>query len=59
MLRCGKTSQCIFDLNTDVSASGMIQFAEEKFAKNQFEDVAYFEPFYLKDFVAGVKKTVV
>lgn len=30
--------------------------AEQKFLKGQPEDVAYFEPFYLKDFVVGVKK---
>ena len=28
----------------------------EKFASKDFEDVAYFEPYYLKDFVAGEKK---
>ena len=28
----------------------------EKFANKDFEDVAYFEPYYLKDFVAGEKK---
>lgn len=27
-----------------------------KFCNNQFEDVAYFEPFYLKDFVLQTKK---
>lgn len=54
-----KHPNAFFDFTTDVSALGMIRLAEEKFAKNQFEDVAYFEPFYLKDFVAGVKKTVV
>ncbi len=37
-----------------MSAQGMLTFAEEKFAGQDFEDVAYFEPFYLKDFV-GVK----
>jgi tRNA threonylcarbamoyladenosine biosynthesis protein TsaB len=37
-----------------VSARFMIPLAEEKFALNQFEDVAYFEPFYLKDFVGGI-----
>ena len=30
--------------------------AEAKFKNNDFEDVAYFEPYYLKDFVAGKKK---
>jgi len=34
------------------SATGMISLSEKKFAEKQFEDVAYFEPFYLKDFVA-------
>jgi len=28
----------------------------KKYLSNDFEDVAYFEPFYLKDFVAGKKK---
>ena len=40
------------------SARGMIALAEAKFAKKQFEDVAYFEPYYLKDFVAGKPKKV-
>jgi tRNA threonylcarbamoyladenosine biosynthesis protein TsaB len=35
------------------SVDGMIHFAEEKFNNNQFENLAYFEPYYLKDFVAG------
>jgi tRNA threonylcarbamoyladenosine biosynthesis protein TsaB len=35
------------------SARFMVKFAQQKFAAKQFEDVAYFEPFYLKDFVAG------
>jgi tRNA threonylcarbamoyladenosine biosynthesis protein TsaB len=30
--------------------------AEKKFEKNEFEDVAYFEPFYLKNFVATIPK---
>ena len=33
------------------SANQMSTLSFEKFAKNQFEDVAYFEPFYLKDFM--------
>ena len=28
----------------------------EKFSNKDFEDVVYFEPYYLKDFVAGVQK---
>jgi tRNA threonylcarbamoyladenosine biosynthesis protein TsaB len=34
------------------SAAYMIRPAIDRFYGNQFEDVAYFEPFYLKDFVA-------
>ncbi len=35
------------------SARGMIEMAEKKYAQNDFVDLAYFEPFYLKDFVAA------
>lgn len=38
------------------SAGHLTKKAAEKFAKKDFEDVAYFEPFYLKDFIAGKKK---
>ncbi len=34
------------------SANEMSGLSFEKFKKNDIEDVAYFEPFYLKDFVA-------
>ncbi len=40
-----------------VSAEGLLPLAEAKLRKGEVEDVAYFEPFYLKDFVA--KKSVV
>ncbi len=39
--------------NITLSAKNMIALAEEKFAKSEFENVAYFEPFYLKDFIAA------
>lgn len=35
------------------SAAHMGKIASENFNLSRFEDVAYFEPFYLKDFVAG------
>ncbi len=35
------------------SVRGMAPEAEKRFATRQFEDLAYFEPFYLKNFVAG------
>lgn len=38
------------------SAKNMGILLNQKFENKDFEDVAYFEPFYLKDFVAGKKK---
>lgn len=38
------------------SASEMSLISFQKFQNNQLEDVAYFEPFYLKDFVLITKK---
>jgi tRNA threonylcarbamoyladenosine biosynthesis protein TsaB len=37
-------------------ASAMVTLAEEAFEKRAFVDVAYFEPFYLKEFQATVGK---
>ena len=37
-------------------AKNMIPLAEMAMAKEQFEDIAYFEPFYLKEFVATKSK---
>lgn len=38
------------------SAVDLTKSAFDKLTKNEFADVAYFEPFYLKDFIAGKKK---
>ena len=38
------------------SASSMIKPVLEKFQKKAFENVAYFEPFYLKNFIATVPR---
>ena len=38
------------------SAKEMAALSTLMFAKEQFEDVAYFEPYYLKDFMAPKKK---
>lgn len=38
------------------SASYLCMIAEQKYLAKEFENTAYFEPFYLKDFVAGVPK---
>lgn len=48
---------CTSDLTIKCSASGQVQLAYEKFKNQDFEDVAYWEPFYLKDFIAGKKAT--
>lgn len=48
----------IFDLDIKVSASGMIAIAFDKFNCGKIEDLAYFEPFYLKDFIAGSPKKI-
>jgi tRNA threonylcarbamoyladenosine biosynthesis protein TsaB len=38
------------------SVSNMVQLANLAFHEKRFENLAYFEPFYLKDFVAGLPK---
>lgn len=51
-----KNSNAIFVDNVVPSAKDMITLSEKAYNEKQFEDVAYFEPYYLKDFVAGKKK---
>jgi tRNA threonylcarbamoyladenosine biosynthesis protein TsaB len=46
----------VFSGPLKASARFMIKLAEEKYNNNDFEDVAYFEPFYLKNFIATVPK---
>jgi tRNA threonylcarbamoyladenosine biosynthesis protein TsaB len=40
------------------SAKDMSSLALEKFKKQSFEDIAYFEPFYLKDFIFKKSQTL-
>ena len=40
------------------SANEMSLLSYSKFQNKDFEDVAYFEPYYLKDFMAPAKKTI-
>ena len=49
-LQCQRFVQCCPE------ASAMLAPAMAKFAKKEFEDVAYFEPFYLKQFIATTPK---
>lgn len=40
-------------------AKNMMPLAERSFLRNEFQDVAYFEPFYLKEFVALKPKKLI
>jgi tRNA threonylcarbamoyladenosine biosynthesis protein TsaB len=42
-----------FDASIKLSAVGQVAMAYEKFNQKDFEDVAYFTPLYLKEFIAG------
>lgn len=46
----------LFEGSSKTSAQFMQQLSLNKFNKKEFEDVAYFEPFYLKDFIATIPK---
>lgn len=52
-------SNALFEGPAKTSARFMQKLAEIKFNNKEFEDVAYFEPFYLKDFVATIPKNKV
>ncbi len=43
-------------IDVQPSARGMIALATAAFEQKNFEDTAYFEPFYLKDFVITTSK---
>ena len=49
-----KNAKFIEGINPSAKNLGIL--ANAKFENKDFEDVAYFEPYYLKDFVAGNKK---
>ena len=53
----GTHPNACYDNTFRLSAEGMLELAESRLHDGKTEDVAYFEPFYLKDFVA--KKSVV
>lgn len=41
------------------SALSLIHLGYQKFLKKEFENVAYFEPYYLKDFIATTPKKII
>ena len=51
----GKYPNALFQTEP-LSAQNMVPIAYRKFQAGQFENVAYFEPFYLKDYVAAKPK---
>ncbi len=51
-----KHPHAVFHENYWPSAENMGELSYQKFIKKDFEDVAYFEPYYLKDFIAGKPK---
>jgi len=54
-----KSGNAIFYEDAFISARNIGFLAEEKFNKSDFVDVAYFEPNYLKEFIAGIStKTI-
>ena len=46
----------IFNTGLVPSSKDMAMLSSKKFLENDFEDVAYFEPYYLKDFILQTKK---
>jgi len=51
-----KHKNAVFIENFHPSSRFMVSISDQYFKTNTFEDVAYFEPFYLKDFVATIPK---
>ena len=51
-----KSENAHFEENVYPFAEAMMPLAEKAFRENKFENVAYFEPFYLKEFVATISK---
>ena len=58
-MKCADTikhTNAIFYPDTQASALGMVELSFDAFQKKDFVDVAYFEPFYLKEFQAAISK---
>lgn len=54
-----KSPNALFLDDVHPLASGMVFLAEKRYKQNKFENLAYFEPFYLKEFNATVPKNKV
>lgn len=51
-----KHENAIYFDQAEASALGMVELSYQAYLKEEFADVAYFEPFYLKEFIAAVSK---
>ncbi len=49
--KCAETLGDAIQVSIAPSARGLVRLAEEAFNAGRFEDIAYFEPFYLKEFL--------
>jgi tRNA threonylcarbamoyladenosine biosynthesis protein TsaB len=49
--KCREVLQDATYINITPSARGLARLAQQRLSANKVEDIAYFEPFYLKDFV--------
>jgi tRNA threonylcarbamoyladenosine biosynthesis protein TsaB len=52
-------SNAIFNIEFLISSRGMVSLAWEKYQSKEFVNVAYFEPFYLKDFLATIPRKMI
>ncbi|NPA43552.1 MAG: tRNA (adenosine(37)-N6)-threonylcarbamoyltransferase complex dimerization subunit type 1 TsaB [Chlorobi bacterium] len=50
--------RAVFTSHRYPRAADMLPLVLEKWEKREFEDIAYFEPFYLKEFIAKKKKNI-
>ena len=53
---CYRSERQLFVDGVQCSAAGLGELAYQQYLSGNFEDTAYFEPFYLKDFVGTVSK---
>ncbi|MFI3281600.1 MAG: tRNA (adenosine(37)-N6)-threonylcarbamoyltransferase complex dimerization subunit type 1 TsaB [Rikenellaceae bacterium] len=54
--KCREALPWAHHIEVSPSASGLAKKAQEKFNRAEFEEIAYFEPLYLKDFVVTKSK---
>ncbi len=54
--KCLDTLQGATLISVTPSARGIVRLAEQAFNEGRVEDIAYFEPFYLKDFIVTTSK---